>query len=113
MSRVGKMPVSVPQGVDVAIATISLFREVHEWNRANLPGYVEIYLAVPMGELRRRDPKQIYARAARGELKDVAGLDFAIDEPQAPDRGVAPHRGGNVDRARTGGWWDRFRGARV
>lgn len=73
------------QGVDVAIATISLFREVHDWNRANLPGYVEIYLAIPMEELMRRDPKQIYARAARGELKDVAGLDFAVDEPQAPD----------------------------
>lgn len=73
------------QGVDVAIATISLFREVHEWNRANMPGYVEIYLHVPVEELKRRDPKQIYARAARGELKDVAGLDFAVDEPQAPD----------------------------
>lgn len=73
------------QGVDVAIATISLFREVHEWNRANMPGYVEIYLHVPLEELKRRDPKQIYARAARGELKDVAGLDFAVDEPQAPD----------------------------
>lgn len=73
------------QGVDVAIATISLFGEVHEWNRANMPGYVEIYLHVPLDELRRRDPKQIYARAARGELKDVAGLDFAVDEPQAPD----------------------------
>ena len=73
------------QGVDVAIATISLFREVHEWNRANIPGYVEIYLHVPLEELKRRDPKQIYARAERGELKDVAGLDFAVDEPQAPD----------------------------
>lgn len=73
------------QGVDVAIATISLFREVHEWNRANMPGYVEIYLHVPLDELRRRDPKLIYARAERGELKDVAGLDFAVDEPQAPD----------------------------
>jgi len=73
------------QSVDVAIATISLFREVHEWNRANMQGYVEIYLHVPLVELRRRDPKQIYARAERGELKDVAGLDFAVDEPQAPD----------------------------
>ncbi len=73
------------QGINVAIATISLFREVHEWNRANQPGYVEIYLAVPMEELMRRDPKQIYARAARGEVKDVAGLDFPVDEPYSPD----------------------------
>jgi len=73
------------QGVNVAIATISLFREIHDWNRANIPGYVEIYLHVPLDELKRRDPKQIYARAARSELKDVAGFDFAVDEPQSPD----------------------------
>lgn len=73
------------QGVDVAIATISLFREVHDWNRENLPGYVEIFMDVPLAELARRDPKQIYSRASRGEIKDVAGIDFAVDEPQAPD----------------------------
>jgi cytidine diphosphoramidate kinase len=75
----------VVQGFDVAIATISMFREVHEWNRDNLPGYVEIFLDVPMKELERRDPKNIYARAAKGELKNVAGVDFDVDKPQTPD----------------------------
>lgn len=73
------------QGVDVAIATISLFREVHEWNRRNLPGYVEAYLRVPMPVLESRDPKRIYARARAGEIANVAGVDLAIDEPLAPD----------------------------
>ncbi len=86
-SRLCKMIAS--QGVDVAIATISMFREVHEWNRANIPGYVEIYLDVPKDELVRRDPKQIYARAARDELKNVAGFDFAVDVPSAPDVRIA------------------------
>ena len=75
----------VAQGMDVAIATISMFHEVHKWNRANLPDYAEIYLHVPLDELRRRDPKQIYARAERGEIKDVAGVDFMVDEPYSPD----------------------------
>ena len=73
------------QGVDVSIATISMFREIHDWNRQNIPGYVEIFLDVPMAELARRDPKEIYERAARGEMKNVAGLDLEVDEPQAPD----------------------------
>lgn len=73
------------QGVTVVIATISLFREVHVWNRVNLPGYFEIYLKVPMEELRRRDPKDIYRRFDAGELADVAGLDLPIDEPKAAD----------------------------
>lgn len=73
------------QGLIVVIATISLFKEVHFWNRANLPGYFEVYLKVPLEELRRRDSKQIYRRFDAGELKNVAGLDLAIDEPEAAD----------------------------
>jgi len=73
------------QGLTVVIATISLFEEVHAWNRQNIPGYFEVYLKVPLAELRRRDPKGIYSRFDAGELKDVAGLDLPVDEPQAPD----------------------------
>lgn len=73
------------QGFTVVIATISLFREVHTWNRANLPGYFEVYLKVPIEELRRRDPKGIYRRFDAGELIHVAGLDLLIDEPKAAD----------------------------
>lgn len=73
------------QGLNVVIATISLFREVHAWNRENVPGYFEVYLKIPMEELRRRDPKGIYRRFDAGELKHVAGLDLAIDEPDAAD----------------------------
>jgi adenylylsulfate kinase-like enzyme len=73
------------QGITVVIATISLFREVHAWNRANLPGYFEVYLKIPLEELRRRDPKGIYRRFDAGELTDVAGLDLIVDEPESPD----------------------------
>ena len=73
------------QGFTVVIATISLFEEVHHWNRAHLPGYFEVYLKVPVEELRRRDPKGIYRRFDAGQLKDVAGLDISIDEPNSPD----------------------------
>lgn len=76
------------QGLTVVIATISLFREVHAWNRAHLPGYFEVYLKVPVDELRRRDPKGIYRRFDAGELTHVAGLDLSIDEPEAADRVV-------------------------
>lgn len=73
------------QGLTVVIATISLFREVHTWNRAHLPGYFEVYLKVPVEELRRRDPKGIYRRFDAGELSNVAGMDLPIDEPESAD----------------------------
>ena len=73
------------QGFTVVIGTISLFGEVHRWNRAHLPRYFEVYLKVPLEELRRRDPKGIYRRFEAGQLKGVAGLDIPIDEPKSAE----------------------------
>ena len=72
------------QGFTVIIATISMYNEAYVWNRTNLPNYCEIYLKVPLKELRRRDPKKIYQRYDAGDLSDVAGLDLAVDEPVEP-----------------------------
>lgn len=69
------------QGLVVVIATISMFREVHEWNRLNFPDYVEVFLNVPKDVLRRRDPKGIYKGLAEGSLSNVAGFDLEVDEP--------------------------------
>tara|TARA_B100000035_G_scaffold310782_1_gene319197 strand:+ start:476 stop:1045 length:570 start_codon:yes stop_codon:yes gene_type:complete len=73
------------QGVIVVCSTISMFKEVHEWNRANLSNYIEVFLKVPLEELKRRDPKKIYQRYDIGKLKNVAGLDLLVDEPKKPD----------------------------
>ena len=73
------------QGTDVVCATISLFHDVHRWNREHIPGYREIYLRVPIEELRRRDCKGLYAGAQRGNARDVVGLDLPAEVPEAPD----------------------------
>ena len=72
------------QGFIVVIATISMFDELYAWNRENITNYFEVYLKVPLDELRRRDPKSIYQRYENGELIDVAGLDLSVDTPQTP-----------------------------
>ena len=73
------------QGFVVVIATISMFKEVYLWNRKNIPNYIEVYLKVPIKELRRRDPKKIYQRYYDGDLINVAGLDLVVDEPKSSD----------------------------
>ena len=73
------------QDVTVVVGTVALFKEIHAWNRENQPGYFEVYLKVPIEELKRRDPKGIYKRFDAGEIKNVAGLDLVIDEPSHPD----------------------------
>jgi phosphohistidine swiveling domain-containing protein len=80
------------QGVDVICATISLFHEVQRWNRENIPGYREIYLRVPMEELRRRNSKGIYSHNS-----DVVGVDVQAEIPMAPDLVIDNY--GTVDTA--------------
>ena len=76
------------QGLTVVIATIALFKEVHTFNRENLPGYFEVFLDVPIDELKKRDPKGLYQRFDQGEIHHVAGLDLPVDKPASPDWAV-------------------------
>lgn len=82
------------QGSIVVIATISLFASVHEWNRAHLPRYVEVFLDVDVSELRVRDPKGLYKRYFAGELEGMVGLDVEAEIPATPDVWIKipPHR---------------------
>ena len=73
------------QGVDVVIAVIGLFKEIHKWNRENIPNYIEIFIDTPLDELIRRDPKDLYKRYLSGEINNIAGMDLKIDYPEDPD----------------------------
>lgn len=75
----------VKNGVDVVCSTISLFHEVQEWNRKNIPNYVEIFVKVDGEKLLQRDSKKIYSRAKSGELKNVVGVDIVAEFPKNPD----------------------------
>jgi adenylylsulfate kinase-like enzyme len=80
------------QGHVVVIATIALFKEIHDWNRKNIFNYREIFMDYDLDELRRRDPKGIYELHTLGEIHSVAGLDFSIDLPQSPHLRVTARR---------------------
>lgn len=69
------------QGLTVICCTISMFDSVRAWNRANIPGYYEVYIKVSMDTLRGRDQKGLYSRAEQ----NVAGVHFQVEEPKNPD----------------------------
>ena len=50
------------QGLTVVYSTISLSHQVQDWNRANLPGYFEVFLDMPKEVLLARDYKGIYQK---------------------------------------------------
>lgn len=69
------------QSLDVVCSTISLFREVHQFNRRYLRRYCEVFVDCPLEELRRRDQKGIYSAAFSGKAKHVMGVDVPFDRP--------------------------------
>ena len=58
--------------------------------------FVEVFVDTPIEECERRDPKGLYARARRGEVVGLTGVDDPYEPPEAPE--VVLH-GGPVEDA--------------
>lgn len=69
------------QGFLIVVATMSLFHEIHRYNRSNFESYQEIWIKAPMETLRDRHPQQLYENQA----KDVVGHDLIPEFPQNPN----------------------------
>lgn len=87
------------QQMHVVCSTISLFHQTQEWNRQHISRYLEILVDVPLTELIKRDPKQIYLRARQGLLKNVVGMDLPAEFPKQPDIIIQNHAQASVQDA--------------
>lgn len=47
--------------------------------------FIEIFVDTPVGICEKRDPKGLYQKARRGELKDFTGVDDPYEEPLHPE----------------------------
>ena len=72
------------KGFFVIMSVMALYREVFKYNRKKIKNYHEIFLNVPMSELKKRDPKKIYKRFKLGKIFNVAGLDLKYERPENP-----------------------------
>jgi bifunctional enzyme CysN/CysC len=77
----------VDAGLIVVVSFISPYRTQRDRARALFgPGeFLEIFVDTPLRECERRDPKGLYAKARRGELKDFTGIDSPYEPPVSPD----------------------------
>lgn len=76
-------------GVHALVPVISPYRAGRDQARAihEAAGlvFVEVYMATALDECERRDPKGLYAKARRGELTGMTGLDDPYEPPLAPE----------------------------
>ncbi len=68
-------------GVNVIVAAVSPLRPHRDRARKWCPNFVEVFVDCPTEVCQERDPKGLYARAARGEVKDIAGLHMPYEPP--------------------------------
>jgi adenylylsulfate kinase len=77
----------VDAGLMVMTAFISPYREDRDSARKLLKGdeFIEVYVNCPLCECDRRDPKGIYKKAKKGEIKEFTGISAPYEEPLQPE----------------------------
>ena len=86
--RIGEVAkLFVDSGAIVTTAFISPFRSDRQIVRDLFDEneFIEVYVHCPLEECERRDPKQLYAKARRGEIRDFTGIDSPYEEPINPE----------------------------
>jgi adenylylsulfate kinase len=86
--RIGEVAkLFVDSGSVVTTAFISPFRSDRDQVRALFEEgeFIEVFVECPIEECEKRDPKQLYAKARRGEIKDFTGIDSPYEAPERPE----------------------------
>ena len=99
IARIGWVASRVARaGAAVIGSAISPYEEARRHARSlvepHVP-FVEVYVATPLEECARRDPKGLYAAAFAGEIDDFTGVSAPYEEPSHPEiridtTGVSP-----------------------
>jgi bifunctional enzyme CysN/CysC len=77
----------VDAGLIVIVSFIAPYRSERTFARSlfETGEFYEIFIDTPISECERRDPKGLYAKARRGEIKNFTGIDSVYEVPQSPD----------------------------
>jgi bifunctional enzyme CysN/CysC len=77
----------VDAGLIVLVSFISPFRAERRMARESLDDgeFIEVFVDTPLPEAERRDPKGLYRKARRGQIKHFTGIDSPYERPEAPE----------------------------
>ncbi len=68
-------------GVAAISAAISPYREVRDFNRAEIGNFIEVYVECSIEALTNRDVKGLYKKALAGEIKNFTGISDPYEAP--------------------------------
>lgn len=71
--------------VFVVASFISPYAEARGFVRSLCKRFVEVHVSTPLAVCQERDPKGLYAKARRGEIKGLTGLDDPYEKPESPE----------------------------
>ena len=69
-------------GANVVIAAVAPMQRYRDRAREWCDKFVEVHVHCPLAVCQQRDPKGLYARAARGEINDIAGMHQPYEIPE-------------------------------
>jgi bifunctional enzyme CysN/CysC len=74
-------------GLITMVSFISPFRADRQMAKERFPdgNYIEVFVDTPFEECAARDPKGLYAKALKGEIKNFTGVDSPYEAPENPD----------------------------
>jgi adenylylsulfate kinase len=72
-------------GIIVLVAVISPYRAVRDEVHKRIGRFLEVFVDAPLAVCEERDPKGLYRKARRGELRGFTGIDDPYEVPLAPD----------------------------
>jgi bifunctional enzyme CysN/CysC len=77
----------VDAGLIVLVTFISPFRADREMARGlfSEDEFIEVFIDTPLAAAEQRDPKGLYAKARRGEIKNFTGIDSPYEAPLSPE----------------------------
>lgn len=77
----------VDAGLIVLAAFISPFKKERALARSLVGSdeFLEVFMDTPLQVAEQRDPKGLYQRARRGEIKNFTGLDSSYEVPDSPE----------------------------
>jgi sulfate adenylyltransferase len=72
-------------GACAITAAISPYRATRDEIRGQIERFVEVYLACSIPVLAARDPKGLYEKALKGEIRNFTGVDDPYEPPVSPE----------------------------